>query len=208
MSRVRKLLLVVGVPTVGLGTGLYMYRKRLAENKSVSPDEFNGAQREKIQEGRFTELILTVLVLSSEESLRSQRLTLYQYTTCPFCNKVKALLECSKLPYDVVEVDPLFKTEIKESGYGKVPQLRIGDEGPLVVDSDHIVDYLSPLLVPQTSSDEVCICLLSLIVKERRKWTDWANNVLARYLVINTNRSLSESFQGYHYVENVEVCRS
>lgn len=159
-----------------------MYRKRLAENKSVSPDEFNGSQREKIQE-----------VLASEEVLRSRRLTLYQYTTCPFCNKVKALLECSNLPYDIVEVDPLFKTEIKESGYGKVPQLRIGEDGPLMVDSDQIVDYLSPLLVSQGISED-----------ERKKWTDWANNVLARYLVINTNRSLSESFQGYHYVEGVE----
>lgn len=44
-----------------------------------------------------------------------------------------------------------------------------------------------------------------LIRKEREKWTDWANNVLARYLVINTNRTLKESFQGYDYVDNVEV---
>lgn len=80
-------------------------------------------------------------------------MTLFQYSTCPFCNKVKALLECNNVSYDVVEVDPLFKTEIKSSGYGKVPQLRLGDDGPLLVDSDHIVGYLAPLLLaPQEGS--------------------------------------------------------
>lgn len=51
-----------------------------------------------------------------------------------------------------MEVDPLFKTEVKESGYGKVPQLRLGDDGPLLVDSDHIVDNLSPVLMPHTAN--------------------------------------------------------
>lgn len=36
-------------------------------------------------------------------------LVLYQYTSCPFCNKVRAALDYYNLPYRMVEVDPLKK---------------------------------------------------------------------------------------------------
>jgi len=178
----RKVLVLVSVPVVGLGTANYVYQKRLKDNKAITPDDYHSAQLGKIQEA-----------LASEEALRSRRLTLFQYTTCPYCNKVKALLECNKVNYDVVEVDPLFKTEIKANGYGKVPQLRLGDDGPILVDSDQIVQFLAPILLSSNFGQE----------EESKKWTSWANNVLARYLVINTNRTLSESFQGYDYVDGV-----
>jgi glutaredoxin len=45
-----------------------------------------------------------------------------QYNPCPFCNKVKAYLDYSKIPWRVVEVDPLRKTEMKETGHKKVRQ--------------------------------------------------------------------------------------
>lgn len=54
MSRAVKYLLVLGVPPLALAGGLHMYRKRLADNKAVSPEDFNGAQREKILEGIST----------------------------------------------------------------------------------------------------------------------------------------------------------
>ena len=50
----------------------------------------------------------TLVVTASSPSI-----CLYQYAICPFCNKVKALLDYSGLPYDVVEVNPLTKAEIK-----------------------------------------------------------------------------------------------
>ena len=43
-----------------------------------------------------------------------QSVVLYQYDVCPFCNKVKAFLDYHNIPYDVVEVNPLTKTEIKQ----------------------------------------------------------------------------------------------
>lgn len=48
-------------------------------------------------------------------------LTLYQYRTCPFCCKTRAYLDYKKIPYKVVEVNPLFRKEIKFSEYKKVP---------------------------------------------------------------------------------------
>ena len=38
--------------------------------------------------------------------------TMYQYEICPFCNKVKAVMDYLKLPYSVVEVDPVSKKQV------------------------------------------------------------------------------------------------
>ena len=56
------------------------------------------------------------------------KVTLYQYDVCPFCNKVKAYLDYRGIPYDVVEVNPLTKSEIKFSKeYTKVPIVTVDD---------------------------------------------------------------------------------
>jgi len=38
---------------------------------------------------------------------------LYQYAICPFCSKVKALLNYAGTDHELVEVNPLTKAEIK-----------------------------------------------------------------------------------------------
>ena len=58
------------------------------------------------------------------------KLTLYQYKTCPFCSKVRAFLDYHGLPYEVVEVNPVMRKEIKWSTYRKVPILMV--DGDLV----------------------------------------------------------------------------
>ena len=47
--------------------------------------------------------------------------TLYQFASCPFCNKVRTFLDYYGMTYNIVEVDPIFKKEIKFSEYRKVP---------------------------------------------------------------------------------------
>lgn len=56
------------------------------------------------------------------------RLTLYQYKTCPFCSKVRAFLDYYGLPYEIVEVNPVMRQEIKWSTYRKVPILMVNDD--------------------------------------------------------------------------------
>lgn len=60
------------------------------------------------------------------------QLTLYQYKTCPFCSKVRAFLDFHALPYEVVEVNPVRRAEIKFSSYRKVPIL-LAQEGDSLV---------------------------------------------------------------------------
>ncbi len=53
------------------------------------------------------------------------KLTLYQYKTCPFCSKVRAFLDYHGLPYEIVEVNPVMRQELKWSTYRKVPILMV-----------------------------------------------------------------------------------
>lgn len=74
---------------------------------------------------------LPLLPLQLSLSSRLQ-LTLYQYKTCPFCSKVRAFLDFHALPYQVVEVNPVRRAEIKFSSYRKVPIL-LAQEGESLV---------------------------------------------------------------------------
>lgn len=72
-------------------------------------------------------------LLPAQLSLSSRlQLTLYQYKTCPFCSKVRAFLDFHALPYQVVEVNPVRRAEIKFSSYRKVPIL-LAQEGESLV---------------------------------------------------------------------------
>lgn len=77
-------------------------------------------------------------LLSTQLSLSSRlQLTLYQYKTCPFCSKVRAFLDFHALPYQVVEVNPVRKAEIKFSSYRKVPILLAQEGDSLVSFREH-----------------------------------------------------------------------
>lgn len=53
--------------------------------------------------------------------VNGDEIILYQFASCPFCNKVRTFLDYYGLNYKIVEVDPIFKNEIKFSQYRKVP---------------------------------------------------------------------------------------
>ncbi|KAK9108681.1 hypothetical protein Sjap_016741 [Stephania japonica] len=89
----------------------------------------------------------------AKEPLRSDLLpkdvVLYQYEACPFCNKVKAVLDYYDIPYKVVEVNPISKKEIKWSDYKKVPILTV--DGEHLLDSSAIIDNLTNRILPPPS---------------------------------------------------------
>ncbi|XP_053481961.1 prostaglandin E synthase 2 [Ictalurus furcatus] len=86
------------------------------------------------------------------------KLTLYQYKTCPFCSKVRAFLDYHGLPYDVVEVNPVMRQEIKWSTYRKVPILMV-NESIQLNDSSVIISALMTYLISREKSvPEVLAC--------------------------------------------------
>ncbi|XP_027725327.1 prostaglandin E synthase 2 isoform X1 [Vombatus ursinus] len=85
------------------------------------------------------------------------QLTLYQYKTCPFCSKVRAFLDFHALPYEVVEVNPVRRQEIKFSSYRKVPIL-LAQEGELLQqlnDSSVIISALKTYLMSGKNLEEI-----------------------------------------------------
>ncbi|XP_066600384.1 prostaglandin E synthase 2 [Prorops nasuta] len=76
------------------------------------------------------------------------QLVLFQYQSCPFCCKVRVFLDYYGISYDVVEVDPVFRTQIKWSPYKKVPILltKVGDSYEPLNDSSVIISILASFL--------------------------------------------------------------
>ncbi|GAA6081550.1 prostaglandin E synthase 2 [Tachysurus ichikawai] len=86
------------------------------------------------------------------------KLTLYQYKTCPFCSKVRAFLDYHGLPYQVVEVNPVMRQEIKWSTYRKVPILMV-NESVQLNDSSVIISALMTYLISREKSvPEILTC--------------------------------------------------
>ncbi len=68
---------------------------------------------------------------------------LYEFTLCPFCNKVRASLELKGVEFESVEVSPRSKVELPPLPEGtpkKVPVLQHGSD--TVADSTTILNYL------------------------------------------------------------------
>ncbi|KAB1204048.1 Prostaglandin E synthase 2 [Morella rubra] len=123
------------------------------------------------------------------EKFSPKDVVLYQYEACPFCNKVKAFLDYYKIPYDIVEVNPISKKEIKWSDYKKVPILKV--DGEQMVDSSDIIDRLFQRIHadnPVVDGDEV------------RKWRGWVDNHLVHVLSPNIYRTTSEALESFDYI--------
>lgn len=117
-------------------------------------------------------------------------ITLYQYEVCPFCNKVRAYLDYHKIPYKVVEVDPLRKTELRKfsEDYRKVPIAVVN--GQQVNGSDKVIDYVHKL----TKGKETPVSA------EEKKWLKWLEDYFIHLIAPNIYRTPSESLQTFEYI--------
>lgn len=137
---------------------------------------------------------------------------LYQYAICPFCNRVKALLDYAGVDYQTVEVNPLTKAEIKpwKTEHTKVPIAIIQTDDKTVAakpffGSDVIVQGL--LEYPFIQS-----CLWerwqgsTMTLEDFQHgpavahWTDFAANDLATLLYPNMCRTWGDSYRAFDYV--------
>nr|CAG4651942.1 EOG090X08KD [Triops cancriformis] len=109
-----------------------------------------------LQEPPPTRIVRSVPGFDNEQAIK---LTLYQYHPCPFCCKVRAYLDYAGLAYDVVEVNPVSKKELKWSSYRKVPYLiaSMEEEGKTrrlqLVDSSLIISTLASFQHTQGKKD-------------------------------------------------------
>ena len=133
-------------------------------------------------------------------SLPFSKVTLYQYDVCPFCNKVKAMLDFHGVPYDVVEVNPLTKSEMKFSKeYRKVPVLVVDDAQ--INNSGDIMRWLEDN-VPSaialrkrngTSRDGAA-------KTKELKWMRWVDDRFVHVVTPNIYRTWQEAFTSFDYI--------
>ena len=141
-------------------------------------------------------------------------ITLYQYEVCPFCCKVKAFLDLHKLPYRVVEVDPLGKSELKWSDYKKVPVVLLDGSAQLNNSSSIISQLFVELKASETPSSPSSTMWFSSRTKKnsssnnntpddsmvREEWRRWVDEKFVRAITVNIYRTANESFQTFDYI--------
>jgi len=131
---------------------------------------------------------------------------LYQYAICPFCNRVKALLDYTSIPYSTTEVNPLTKAEIKpwKKEHNKVPIATI-DDAP-VFESDAIIEnLLNQPSVQKALEDRLSDTMTVESFRNGptvKKWKDFAANDLAVLLYPNMCRTWGESYRAFDYVNH------
>ena len=144
------------------------------------------------------------------------KLTLLQYATCPFCCKVRAFLDYYGLSYDVVEVNPVFRSQLKSvSDYKKVPVLYV-TRNPKVRNSsketEHNADrfFDEPM---QLTDSSLIISMLSSYFLCNPELKDNINGVATMYPVISfgsleDNTSASDVVNKYFLMKGDSMSES
>lgn len=154
--------------------------------------------------------------------IRRCKVTLYQFESCPFCRKARAVLDLCNVPYTVVEVNPLTKLETKSiaSDYKKVPIVVVEDPKSnmsyQIRDSKIIIGAViraapgvsvaynntftrlptSVSLNDETRLDEKAYEGLSI----DEAWIKWIETYLLQLVVVNIYGTMSESMETFDYL--------
>lgn len=104
-------------------------KRTVVGQAAVSPDAVAGSlirplSRDQVDRVRAMKVSRRVI---GPTAIPGLRITLLQYQSCPFCCRVRSLLDYYGLSYDVIEVNPVLRTQVKklDTGYKKVPILII-----------------------------------------------------------------------------------
>lgn len=120
-------------------------------------------------------------------------IVLYQYEPCPYCNKVRAFLDFQRLPYTVVEVNPLSKAELKFSPhYKKVPVCTV--DSVQINDSTEIISQLrqkSPGALTGHTAEQTA---------REDKYRTWVDEKFIHLLPPNIYRTPTEALQAFDYL--------
>lgn len=144
------------------------------------------------------------------------QIQLYQYSICPFCHRVKALLDYAGMDYQVIEVNPLTKFEIKpwKKEYTKVPIATIAassdenEKARSLFGSDVIVqgllEYPSIQSALQGRWQDAGSNVMTLNAFQNAPaavhWTNFAVTELSVLLYPNMCRTWGDSYRAFDYV--------
>ncbi len=113
-------------------------------------------------------------------------ITLYQFQSCPFCSKVRSLLNHIEEPFEIVEVSPLGMKELDFTDHKKVPVLR--DNDTVITESAKIIDYVNKHYAKFPADDNT------------KKWTDWIDNTLVHYITPLVHSDFKTSRKNFNHI--------
>lgn len=158
----------------------------------------NSLSKNNLQATKTSVVCKRLMCDASSAPSGNSDIILYQFMICPYCNKVKALLDYMKVDYETVEVDPLTKSEISFSkDYKKVPIASI--KGKQVNGSEEIMKQLLSGNVIKIDEKKKA----AFFTADSDKWSEWSEKKLAIMLYPNITRSYNDSFDALAYVEDI-----
>ncbi|CAD7704328.1 unnamed protein product, partial [Ostreobium quekettii] len=108
------------------------------------------------------------------------------------------------IPYEVVEVNPLTKQELKWSSFKKVPVVKLGEEK--MNESNSIIDAMAEKVEEwkrenQKKSSWFGGAKVSpASTEEEAKWRKWVDDRLMKIITANIYRSWGESWKTFDYI--------
>lgn len=177
----------------------------LINQKRVFPGAINFASASSSHVVDSVRFFSSSLPTNNNNNNNAPSLTLYQYQICPYCNKVKALLNYLNVNYTTVEVNPLTKAELKtlptmttatkkeEKPYRKVPIVILGQN-----DTDGKINEEEKQKLQQINgSDEIISTLLNheyiKDILQNEKWNSKTTEMNMNKFLSNASTSSSDS---------------
>ena len=129
---------------------------------------------------------------ASKQIARLGRLYLYQYNVCPFCNKVKTVLDYYNIPYSLIEVSPISKKQLPNSVHflhdRTVPVLLTAKANEGLHISSHKVLYQSNVIIKNLLQYFVTHTIIEQSEYQRQNsdivnaWIEWMDNTLIPHI--------------------------
>ncbi|HSA59627.1 MAG TPA: glutathione S-transferase N-terminal domain-containing protein [bacterium] len=125
---------------------------------------------------------------------------LYQYEVCPYCCKVRSVLDYKKVPYEKIEVNPMTHDELawnkKATDHDKVPVLI--DGGETVLESNDIIRYLD-----EKFPWKPVFAKTKAAAAKQAEWIKFADDELVQILPANIYRTIPEALDSFKYISKV-----
>jgi microsomal prostaglandin-E synthase 2 len=186
--------IILGLLTISAGS-YYINKSKINAEEPVVANVTNSNEIPKVEEPNDDfRYILTENPLKEILAGKTKDefdITLYQYHVCPFCCKVRAFLDYHKIPYKIVEVNPVTKSEIKFSDYKKVPVMICN--GKQLNDSSVIISSLTEILDKADTATRD---------PSEVKWRKWVDHKFVHTIPPNIYRSVEEATAAFEYISD------
>lgn len=122
---------------------------------------------------------------------------LYQYAACPFCNKVRSILQYKGVDFETVEVHPLNKKEIEFSADYRAVPIYVDSSGVQVNDSTPIMRHIDGEF-PETP----VFAVTSAESEEEARWLAWSDKYV-KGLPTAIYDTLPHALKSFDYITKV-----